>query len=163
MLSDAQERDDRDWQREEALADLKSHTLEVMTGQFSQLIYLASLRDHNTGRYHHYGLETQYGEEAVDGALRQCHHEVFENLLGRPLKDQTEDLVSFFESLGGERARLVEAWERLRSFQILPPEGCHALMRELFEKNTEIILKILRETDLWPLLRDPHRDSDDLP
>jgi hypothetical protein len=37
------------------------------------------------------------------------------------------------------------------------------LARELFDKNIEIMLKILRETDLWPLLHDPHGHSDDLP
>lgn len=163
MPSDAQERDDLQLRTEQAIADLKSHTLAEMIGQFSQLIYLASLRDHNTGRYHHYGLESQYGEDVADRALRQCHQKVFEGLLGLSLKAQTEDLVSFFMSLREERARLVEAWERLRSYQVLPPEGSHPLTRELFEKNVEIILKILRETDLWPLLRDPHRDADNLP
>ena len=54
-------------------------------------------------------------------------------------------------------------WKRLKSYQILPPEGCHPLARELFDKNIEIMLRILRETDLWPLLHDPHRDADDLP
>jgi hypothetical protein len=37
------------------------------------------------------------------------------------------------------------------------------LARELFDKNIEIILRVLRETDLWPLLHDPHHHADDLP
>ena len=52
---------------------------------------------------------------------------------------------------------------RLRSYQILPPAGCHPPARELFDKNIEIMLRILCETDLWPLLHDSHRDADDLP
>jgi hypothetical protein len=79
------------------------------------------------------------------------------------LKEQTEDLVGFFESLKEDKARLVEVWQQLRSYQILPPEKSHPLARELFDKNIEIVLRILRETDLWPLLHDPHRDADDLP
>ncbi len=150
-------------QVERAAADFKLRTLERLESRFAQLVYLASLRDHNTGRYHHYGLESQHGEEAVDRAIRQCHGEVFEDLLGLPLKSQTDDLASFFESLKEERARLVDAWERLRSYQILPPEGCPPVMRELFDRNLEIMLKVLRETDLWPLLHDPHRNSHNLP
>jgi hypothetical protein len=72
-------------------------------------------------------------------------------------------LLDFFESLKEEKALLVEAWQRLRSYQVLPPEDCHPLARELFDKNIEIMLRILRETDLWPLLHDPHRNADDLP
>lgn len=147
---------------DEVVADVQVRTLAELPGKFSQLIYLASLRDHNTGRYHHYGLEARYSREAVDEGLRRCHAEAFDTLVSLSLQEQTQDLLSFFESIQEERARLVEAWERLRSYQILPPETCSRLARELFESNTVIILKILRETELWELLRDPHGDADDL-
>ncbi len=147
---------------ERAIADLQTHTLGTMQGLFCRLIYLASLRDHNTGRYYHHGLESRYGSEAADEGLRQCHRQVFEELLALSLRAQTDDLVSFFKSLQEERPRLVEAWERLRSYQILPPENCHPLARDLFTKNVEIILKVLRDTELWELLHDPHRNTDDL-
>ena len=143
--------------------DFEARTLNVLSGYFSRLIYLASLRDYNTGRYHHYGLETRYSSEVVDEALHRCHIRLFEDLVALPLKDQTEDLLTFFESLREEKSRLVEAWERLRSYQILPPENCHPLARGLFDRNIEIILRILKETDLWPLLHDPHCDPHDLP
>jgi hypothetical protein len=148
---------------ERLVRDFEDRTLAKVNGHFSQLVYLASLRDYNTGRYHHYGLETRYAAEVVDEGLRQCHVRLFEDLVGLPLREQTEDLLNFFESLKEDKTRLVEVWKRLKSYQILPPEGCHPLARELFDTNLEIILRILRETDLWPLLHDPHRDPDDLP
>jgi hypothetical protein len=148
---------------ERAVHDFDERTLAGMEGQFDKLVYLASLRDYNTGRYHHYGLESRFTMEAVDEGLRQCHIRVFEELVALPLKEQTEDLLTFFESLKEDKTRLVTVWKRLKSYQILPPEGCHPLARELFDKNIEIMLRILRETDLWPLLHDPHRDADDLP
>src|SRR5208283_6003343 len=148
---------------EHLVRDFEDRTLAEVKGHFSKLVYLASLRNYNTGRYSHYGLETRYAGDVVDEGLRRCHTRVFEELLALPLKDQTEDLLNFFESLKDDKARIVMVWRRLRSFQVIPPENCHPLARELFEKNTEIILRILRETDLWPLLHDPHRDADDLP
>jgi len=147
---------------EQVVTDFQSRTLARMEWHFSRLIYLSSLRDYNTGRYHHHGLESRYTSEAVDEGLRRCHTQVFDELVTLPLKKQTDDLVGFFTSLREERSRLVDAWERLRSYRILPPENCHPLAKELFEKNIVIILKVLRETELWELLHDPHGYADDL-
>jgi hypothetical protein len=143
--------------------NFQHQTLEEIPGHFDRLIYLASLRDHNTGRYHHYGLETRFSSDAVDEGLRRCHAEVFGDLLALSLEDQTQDLLHFFASLKTERTRLVEVWQQLRAYQILPPQNCRPLARELFSKNVEVILEVLRHTDLWELLDEPHRDSDDLP
>ena len=148
---------------EQVFQDFQGHTLEGMPGSFNRLIYVASLRDYNTGHYHHYGLESRYASEAVDEGLRRCHAQTFEALVTLPLQEQTQDLLRFFASLTAERSRLVEVWQRLRAYQMLPPDGCHPLARELFNKNLEIILKVLRATDLWELLDDPHRDADHLP
>ena len=148
---------------ERLVRDFEQRTLAGLEGYFSRLVYLASLRDYNTGRYHHYGLETRYAPEVIDEGLRQCHVRIFEELVGLPLKEQTEDLLDFFESLKENRARLVAVWNGLRSYQILHPEGCHPLARELFDRNIEIMLRLLRETDLWPLLHDAHRDPNNLP
>jgi hypothetical protein len=143
--------------------DFQRHTLDALEGTFSRLIHIASLRDYNTGQYHHYGLETRYDPMSVDQALRRCHEEVFAQLTRLSLQEQTQDLLHFFESLRSARGRLVQVWQRLKAYQILPPEKCPPLARELFNNNVEIILQMLRQTNLWELLDDPHRHADDLP
>jgi hypothetical protein len=145
------------------ITDIETHTLQGMPGHFNQLIYLSSLRDYNTGRYHHYGLETRYSPEVVDAGLHHCHIRVFEELMALPLKEQTRDLVNLFGSIREERPRLINTWQHLRSYQVLPPEGCHPLARQLFDTNIEVILKVLRETDLWALLHEAHGDPGNLP
>jgi hypothetical protein len=148
---------------ERALLDFEGHTLSKMQGRFSRLVYLASLRDHNTGCYHHYGLEQRYPPEAVDEALGRCHEQAFDDLLALPLRDQTQDLLHFFESLKAERARLVQVWQQLQAYQVLPPQKSHPLAKQLFSKNVEVMLRILRESELWELLDEPHGDADHLP
>lgn len=142
--------------------NVRIHTLDDMPGQFSRLVYLASLRDHNTGRYNHYGLECRYCGDAVNEGLRRCHTQVFKEMIALPLQKQTQDLIQFFDSLKTQRPRLVEVWRRLRAYEVLPPEGCHPFARTLFCKNVEIILRILKQTELWELLDDTHGDSDNL-
>jgi len=142
--------------------DFEERSLAPLNGHFSRLVYVASLRDHATGRYHHYGLEMRFSPEAVDEGVHQSHVKAFEDLVSLPLKEQTEDLVAYFESLEENKARLVEVWQQMRSYQILPPERGHPLARQLFDKNMEIMLNVLRETELWPLLHNPHGDADDL-
>lgn len=167
MMLDEPENRSEDTELDEAsnrvMESFERQTLQDLEGRFNQLIYLASLRDYNTGRYHHYGLETRYSTGVVDEALRRCHARAFEELMLLPLEDQTRDLVGFFESVKEDRGRLIQTWRRLRSYQVLPPEDCPPLARQLFEKNLEIILQVLRQTDLWALLHEPHGDTDDLP
>lgn len=148
---------------ERALQDFEGHTLAKMRGKFDRLVYLASLRDHNTGSYHHYGLEQRYSPAAVDEALCRCHEQAFDDLLALPLRDQTQDLVHFFESLRAERARLVEVWQQLQAYQVLPPQNCHPFAKQMFSKNVEVMLRVLRESELWELLDEPHGNSDNLP
>jgi hypothetical protein len=145
------------------IADFEEHSLEEMPGRFRRLVYLASLRDYNTGRYHHYGLETRFPAAAVDEGLHQYHIRIFEELASLPLEEQTRDLLSLFRSVREDRKRLITTWRKLRSYQLLPPEDCHPLARQLFDKNIEVMLRVLRETDLWALLDEPHGDADDLP
>jgi hypothetical protein len=95
--------------------DFEDRTLATLDGYFSRLVYVASLRDYNTGRYHHYGLESRYAAAAVDEGLHACHVRVFEELVALPLKVQTEDLLNFFESVKEDKVRLVKVWQQLRS------------------------------------------------
>src|SRR5271165_2570104 len=65
----------------ERLVDYVSATvLETLPNDLTRMIYLASLRDCNSGIYLHSELSHQRGIQAVDGALRVCHEQVFRRL-----------------------------------------------------------------------------------
>ena len=46
-------------------SDLWRHTLSQIPTTFGRLVFLASLRDPNTGAYAHYGFAHRVGEEAA--------------------------------------------------------------------------------------------------
>src|ERR1700730_1562452 len=94
-------------ERKRVAEDIRVKILEPMDCRFQKLIYLTSLRDNNTARYHHPGLEALYGSGTAEEGLRECHIKVFEDLIALPLRDQTRDLIQFFDSLREARARMI--------------------------------------------------------
>jgi hypothetical protein len=77
---------------EAAREDLNKRTLAKIRLDFARLIYLASTRDYNTGRYYHDGLAFQFSEAVAAQALSDAHEEVFTDLALSPLKDLVDQL-----------------------------------------------------------------------
>ena len=75
-----------------AAADLWRNTLSQIPTTFGRLIYLASLRDQNTGSYQHHGLAQLFGAEETDQTLRQSHLLTFSEWLCFNLEQQKYDL-----------------------------------------------------------------------
>src|SRR6266446_4034702 len=71
---------------EAAKDDLKNRTLPKLRDDFAQLIWLATLRDCNTGAYHHDGLGDLFTGPVAHMALADCHEEVFARLVLCPLE-----------------------------------------------------------------------------
>ena len=127
------------------VADIECLTLSNVNTYFGRLIYFASLRDHSTGRYFHEGLMARYSnEEAVHEAISLCHSKSFTDFVNFSLEEQTREVSEVLGSQEEPTPALLRTWRRLRSFEILHPEKCHPIARELFARNVEIILKVLQ-------------------
>src|SRR6478752_8596674 len=66
----------------ESLVDYVSHSvLGSLPNDLTRMIYLASLRDCNSGLYLHPEISRERGQHAADRAFQMCHEEIFRQLL----------------------------------------------------------------------------------
>ena len=101
-----------------ALRDLKETTLGAVSGLLGKLAYLASLRREHGG-YEHWGMESVYGSESSQRALKTAHSEMLNGVLRAPLPSLLEDLEES-RNRSGLSARLYVDWMRDHFEDLLP-------------------------------------------
>lgn len=129
---------------EAARRDLSERTLSKIRGDFARLVYLASMRDYNTGEYHHEGLACMFTEGIAGRAIASCHREVFERLVLCPLKELVEQLELYASSNCSTSSKLVRIWGRLQPYRVTVPLECSPLTARFFVSNIKTALAILQ-------------------
>src|SRR5438094_7132065 len=81
-----------------AVRDLRNRTLARLPGDVSRLVYLASSRALNTGRYSHDGIAFHFSENVASKAMAACHAEIFDRLVYCSLEELIEELQSYISS-----------------------------------------------------------------
>ncbi|MCI0717744.1 MAG: hypothetical protein L0338_01945 [Acidobacteria bacterium] len=128
-----------------AVSELKQRTLASIPGEMARLVYLASTREYNSGRYLHAGLATMFSEPVAEAALAACHREVFEGLAGAPFEDVLRELEQYCAQSTADTAEFADFWTKVEPYRVLTPGGpCSALAAELLFSNLRISLAILR-------------------
>ncbi len=128
----------------DAISDLWRNTLSQIPAVFGRLVYLAALRDENSGRYQHHGLALVFGEAEADRALRRSHVQTFSEWLCFNLEQQMADLTLYLSSLTDERRRVIETWLRLEPFRALVPSSATRAENELYRSDFRILLGLLK-------------------
>jgi hypothetical protein len=101
-----------------ALRDVKETTLGAVSGLLGKLVYLASLRREH-GRYEHWGMESVYGVESSQRALKTAHSEMLNGVLRAPLPSLLEDLEES-RNRSGLSASVYVDWMRDHFADLLP-------------------------------------------
>jgi len=129
---------------EPAITDLRNRTLARLPGDFSRLVYLASSRDLNTGRYSHDGLTFHFSETVASKAMALCHREIFERLVYASLEALIEELRNYISSTNERPEEFLKSWKHLGSYRVTIPSECDELEAEVFLSNVKMALAILQ-------------------
>jgi len=127
-----------------ALADLWKHTLSRITTVSGRLVYLASLRDVNSGTYKHHGLMAAFGRDESVKALRQSHQEAFHAWLCLPLAGKSADLREYLLALDDPQEEVVEHWLQSGVYRSYVPGSAEEMEIDLFCRDLEMLLELLR-------------------
>ena len=128
-----------------AYDDLWQRTLGKISGELNRLIYLASTRDYNSGRYHHAGLEATFGYEAVRQALETAHQEIFWKLTRSSLEQLVRELEVYIRSSGESPEELLRTWRTLQPYRVAIPLEVDAMAAQLLLSNLKLGLEVLQK------------------
>jgi hypothetical protein len=125
-------------------ADLWRRTVARIPTLFGRLVYLASLRNQNSGYYEHHGFAQMFGDEQTDHTLRHSHAQVFEDWLSLNLEQQKADLQEYLADLTGKPAAVLGTWLDLAPYRNLIPASVQDVERQLYLADLQTLLILLR-------------------
>jgi hypothetical protein len=126
-----------------AAEDLRRRTLAEISDPLDRLIYLASMRDYNTGLYYHAGLATRFGDDVACEALADCHNEAYWQLLASPLESVVSQLESYASRSGATSEELIATWKGLEPYRVAVPAKSDPLATDFVCSNVKLALSIL--------------------
>jgi len=127
-----------------ALADLWKHTLSQVPSTYGRLVYLASLRDPNSGSYRHHGLSAAFGRGESVAALKKSHEEAFLEWLKMPLAAKNADFRAYLQSVEESRPAVVTYFARGTPYLSQAPDAAGRAQRRQFQMEMETLLDLLR-------------------
>ena len=118
--------------------------LSHITTSYGRLVYLAGLRNSNTGLYEHYGSDAFVGIEA-NKILKRTHEEIFKEWVSYSLERKKTDVEIYIAGIDQvDRAELIDAWLRLTPYKNLVPASIQGPERRRHVSDFEAILGLLK-------------------
>src|SRR5258706_13080344 len=128
---------------EDAYDDLLRRSLSKIDGDLARLIYLASTRDYNTGKYHHAGLAARFQEEIAGQALELAHREIFCRIAACSLEELVDRVELYVSSSRQSREEVLEVWQKLEPYRGALPGDVNMAVGQLFVSNIKLALTIV--------------------
>jgi len=130
---------------QKAADDVRGRTLAKIPRPLDRFIYLASMRDYNTGLYHHEGLASRFSQDIACEALADCHREVYRQLISCSLEDLVSQIEAYMDSSRTPARDFVSAWKGLEPYRVAVPVKSDPFSAEFLFSNFRIALAIVEE------------------
>ncbi len=115
--------------------------LHLIGTSYGRLVYLAGLRNPDTGRYEHFGAP---GEDAGK-LLKRAHEALFRDWMTYPLERKKTDIELYIAGITEvDKSELIDAWLRLTPYKNLVPASIQGPERQKHISDFEAILGLLR-------------------
>lgn len=121
---------------------LRALTVSLPT-DLSRLIFLATLRDNNSGHYYHPEIARRFSDSVADQAMLACHRSIFRRVVALPLEDLTCELDRYIATVPVSRERLIGSWKRLKAYRATIPIDADDVSSEIFFMKVEVAVAIL--------------------
>ncbi len=128
---------------EHAVEDLRHRTLSEIPRSLDRLIYLASMRDYNTGLYYHDGLASRFTQEVACEALADCHREAFNQLVSCSLRELVGQMEEYISSTHTSPRSFVTAWRKLEPYRVAVPVETDPVVAHFLFSSFKIALAVL--------------------
>lgn len=127
----------------EVVADIRRALTVSLPNDLSRLIFLATLRDNNSGHYFHPDLARRFSEPASARAMLVCHERIYKEVVALPIEDLTEQLDLYVTTVPAPRERMIESWTKLKAYRATIPIDTDTISAEIFFMKVEVAVAIL--------------------
>ncbi|MGB8579552.1 MAG: hypothetical protein WCD47_01920 [Candidatus Sulfotelmatobacter sp.] len=114
-----------------------------LPNDLSRLIFLATLRDNNSGHYYHPEVARRFSGEVADRAMLLCHRRIYEQVVALAIEDLTDQLDVYIATVPVPRGRLIESWTKLKAYRATIPMDTDPISAEIFFMKVEVAVAIL--------------------
>lgn len=126
------------------IVDECARNLREIPSSYGQLVYLAALRNPDSGRYEYFGAQDS-GRDLVHRSLKQQHELVFRDWITLSLEKKMADVELYIASINREdQAQIIDAWLRLTPYKNLVPATIQGPERRKHVSDFEAILGLLK-------------------
>ena len=128
----------------EGASELILSDLSHISTSYGRLVYLAGLRNPDTGQYEHYGSDaTTRG--LTSRLLKRLHEDMFKEWVSYALERKKADIEVYIAGIDQvDRADLIDAWIRLTPYKNLVPASIQGPERQKHMSDFEAILGLLK-------------------
>ena len=120
-----------------------AEVLSPLPNDLTRLIYLASIRDCNSGTYRHPQLSRQLNAMAAHRAFELWHEEVFRRLLTKSISNYVQQLEGYLRYSRVDRSQFIRTWKSLQAYKAAIPLRVPRRASEIFFLNVETALAVL--------------------